>query len=291
VDSDLIRTFLEVNRSRHFGRAAERLFVTPAAVSARIRLLEERLGSRLFIRSRNNIRLTAAGLRLLPHAESILRSWNRAALSVGTTDDRRELVALGSLHSIWNVLLGRWAAHLYEVRDDVLLQLELQTSQILVSRIREQSLDLALVYEPPQVSDLAAEPVGRVELALVASRPGQEAGSRLAGYVSVDWGNPFTMMLARALPVMPDPVMRVDAPEVAHEFLLRRGGAAYLPRRSVLNDVAAGRLHPVSSAPVIEREVYLIQSANAGHSAAQASVRDNLLGWLADTVSVGSGAH
>lgn len=285
MDTDLIRTFLEVNRARHFAQAAVRLFVTPAAVSARVRLLEEQLGTRLFTRSRNNIRLTAAGQRFLPHAENILRGWNRAMLSVGTTDDHRELVALGSLHSIWNVLLNGWVPRLYEDHCGLLLQLELLNSLALVTRVREQSLDLALLYEPPQVSDLVAEPVGAVELLLVADQPGLEPGSDLAGYVSVDWGMPFALALARSLPDLPDPILRVDAPEVAYQFLRHRGGAAFLPRLSVQDDVEAGRLHPVTGAPMIERQVYLIQSANAADSPAQASVRDNLVSWLTPSAS------
>ncbi|MBT3834433.1 MAG: LysR family transcriptional regulator, partial [Gammaproteobacteria bacterium] len=34
MDIDLLKTFVEVNRTRHFARAAENLFVTSAAVSA-----------------------------------------------------------------------------------------------------------------------------------------------------------------------------------------------------------------------------------------------------------------
>jgi len=37
VDIELLKTFLEVNRTRHFGKAAEHLFLTQSAVSARIR--------------------------------------------------------------------------------------------------------------------------------------------------------------------------------------------------------------------------------------------------------------
>ncbi|MFU8817229.1 MAG: LysR family transcriptional regulator [Pseudomonadales bacterium] len=280
MDSELIRTFLEVNRSRHFARAAERLFVTPAAVSARVRLLEQQLGARLFTRRRNNIHLTAAGQRFLPHAENILRSWNRATLSVGTTEQHSELVALGSLHSIWSVLLHGWVPQLYATHAGLLLQLELLNSLALVTRVREQSLDVALLYEPPQVSDLIAESVGAVELMLVADRPGLEPDSGLAGYVYVDWGTAFSLALARALPSLPDPILRVDAPEVAHQFLRHRGGAAYLPRLAVLEDISAGRLHPVLGAPLIQRPVFLIRSAAAPDSLAQASVREDLAAWL-----------
>lgn len=159
MDTDLVRTFLEVHRVRHFARAAERLFVTPAAVSARVRLLEAQLGVQLFNRSRNNIRLTAAGQRFLPHAEHLLRSLDRAMLSVGTAREDVQLVALGCLQSIWSVLLRGWLAEIQSAQSGALLQLELLTSQDVVARVREQSLDVGLVYEPPRVSDLAVEDI------------------------------------------------------------------------------------------------------------------------------------
>ncbi|MFX3657976.1 MAG: LysR family transcriptional regulator [bacterium] len=280
MDSELIRTFLEVNRTRHFARAAERLFVTPAAVSARIRLLEQHLGTRLFLRSRNNLQLTAAGQRLLPHAENVLRSWNRAVQSVGVTGTRQELVALGSLHSIWQVVLRGWLAEVHDAHPNLVLQVDLLGTPALVSRVRERSLDLALVYEPPRVTDLVAQAVGVVELVLVSDRPGLEAGPELAGYIHVDWGTPFAMTLARDLPTLPDPTLRVDSPEVAHEFLRLRGGAAYLPRPAVGDDLLAKTLFAVAGAPVIERRVYLIRSAEAPVSGIGESVRRHLQDWL-----------
>ena len=48
----LLRTFLDVCRTRHFGQAAEALQLTQAAVSARIKQLENRLGVQLFDRIR-----------------------------------------------------------------------------------------------------------------------------------------------------------------------------------------------------------------------------------------------
>jgi DNA-binding transcriptional LysR family regulator len=280
LDTELIRTFLEVNRTRHFSRAAEHLFVTPAAVSARIRLLEDQLGTRVFTRSRNNIRLTASGQRFLPHAENMLRSWNRAKHSVGTSPDDLELLALGSLHSIWSVLLQGWLPQAYDVLGDLVLQVELLTTPAVVARVREQSLDLGLVYEPPRVTDLWMEAVATVELVLVADRPGLQADESLAGYVHVDWGSPFSMTVTRMLPQLPDPTLRVDSPEVAYRFLASRGGAAYLPKLAVQDDLDTGRLSIVAGAPVIERPVYLIQNASAETSSAHALVQENLMSWL-----------
>lgn len=72
MDTELLKTFTEVSRTRHFGRAAESLYLTQSAVSFRIRQLENQLGVNLFTRHRNNIRLTAAGEKLLPYAETLM---------------------------------------------------------------------------------------------------------------------------------------------------------------------------------------------------------------------------
>ncbi len=74
MDTELLKTFLEVSRTRHFGRAAEALYLTQSAVSFRIRQLENQLGVNLFTRHRNNIRLTPAGEKLLPYAETLMNT-------------------------------------------------------------------------------------------------------------------------------------------------------------------------------------------------------------------------
>ncbi|MDP5206954.1 LysR family transcriptional regulator, partial [Alishewanella sp. SMS9] len=82
MDTELLKTFLEVQHTRHFGKAAENLYLTQSAVSFRIRQLEQQLGVHLFVRHRNNIQLTAAGARLLPHAQTMLSALQRARQDV-----------------------------------------------------------------------------------------------------------------------------------------------------------------------------------------------------------------
>ncbi len=74
MDTELLKTFLEVHKTRHFGKAAENLYLTQSAVSFRIRQLEQSLGVALFTRFRNNIQLTSAGELLLPHARSVIQA-------------------------------------------------------------------------------------------------------------------------------------------------------------------------------------------------------------------------
>ncbi|WOF42263.1 LysR family transcriptional regulator [Sphingopyxis indica] len=56
-----LRTFEAAARHESFARAAAELHVTPAAVSQQIRLLEDRLQTRLFVRGARNLRITREG--------------------------------------------------------------------------------------------------------------------------------------------------------------------------------------------------------------------------------------
>ena len=69
-----LRTFIAVSKTGGFHSAAERLNITQAAVSARIKTLEDQLGRSVFDRGRNGAALTTAGREFLPYAESITRT-------------------------------------------------------------------------------------------------------------------------------------------------------------------------------------------------------------------------
>ncbi|MGV8938610.1 MAG: LysR substrate-binding domain-containing protein [Allorhizobium sp.] len=74
----------------HFGRAAERLGMAQAPLSQQIKLLEQRLGARLFDRTTRSVRLTSAGETFLWHAQGLLDNADRAiahtrSVSGGTT--------------------------------------------------------------------------------------------------------------------------------------------------------------------------------------------------------------
>jgi DNA-binding transcriptional LysR family regulator len=273
MDTEIVRTFLEVNRTRHFAKAAENLFVTQAAVSARIRQLEASLGTRLFSRARNNIQPTAAGHRLIPHAEAMLNAWNRVVAEAGAGEGPRSLFSLGCLPSLREIFLDDLLARAYDAPSSALLQVELLGSATLVPRVRDQSLNVGLLYEPPQVVDLIVERVATVQLALVSTTPGLHAHDELPNYVYVDWGTSFAIAHGSTLPASLAPILRVDTPSLAHRFISRHGGTAYLALRMLMDDLREGLLHTVEDAPLVDRPVYSIRSASlAGDEVAQSMI-------------------
>ena len=118
MDTELLKTFLEVSRTRHFGRAAESLYLTQSAVSFRIRQLETQLGTYRYAHHRNNIRLTAAGERLVPYAESLMNTWLQAKKEISHASQHTEL-SIGATASLWEGYLTDWMQSLYEQHDEL----------------------------------------------------------------------------------------------------------------------------------------------------------------------------
>lgn len=75
LDLKLLRTFTVAARLLNFHQAAQRLYLAQPTVTQHVRLLEEELGSPLFLREGKRLRLTAAGERFLPHARHVLETY------------------------------------------------------------------------------------------------------------------------------------------------------------------------------------------------------------------------
>ncbi|HEY4292398.1 LysR substrate-binding domain-containing protein [Luteibacter sp.] len=73
-----VRVFELAAQHSSFTKAAEELSLTPAAVSAQVKLLETYLGTPLFVRRNNRLRLTAAGENYFPRIRDAFRALQQA---------------------------------------------------------------------------------------------------------------------------------------------------------------------------------------------------------------------
>ncbi len=273
MDLETLKTFVEVSQTRHFARAANNLFVTQAAVSARIAQLEEKLGTRVFTRARNNIQLTTAGHRLLPHAETILGAWNRALLETAGPDDAT-LVTIGCMPSIAEMHLDQIIAY-YRTDLETMIHVEQLNSQTIISRVREQTVNIGLLYEPPRAKDLSSSHVADLNLVLVSTGPNASVAD-LENYIYVDWGTSFAISHELDMPESLTQDMRVDTPGPALRSLLASGGAAYLPRALVDTHLESATLFLVPDAPELTRSIFLTTSMQSADQQAVVHVAAEL---------------
>jgi DNA-binding transcriptional LysR family regulator len=265
MDIELLKTFLEVNRTRHFGQAAEHLYLTQSAVSARIRLLEDLLGAPLFVRARNNVQLTSQGERLVRHAETILNAWNRAKHEVAVSDEASLALSVGGIASLWDILLQDWLLNITATIPGITLSAEVMTNEVLVRRIRDRTLDLAFSFESSQLPEIQVTDIATIALVMVSTHAGldwQAAMSR-RDYALVDWGTGFAIAHAQAFPDVAPPRFRFGLGRLAHAFVIGHGGSLYLPEAVVEDDLRVGRLHRVANAPVMQRIAYAMYNPDA----------------------------
>jgi DNA-binding transcriptional LysR family regulator len=263
MNTDLIRTFLEVARTRHFGRAADNLYLTQSAVSSRIKQLEGLLGVALFTRQRNNILLTPAGERLLPHAENLLTVWQLAIQEVGARHNQAMQLTLGGTANLWDSFLQSVLPRLADRFPNLHLRTEINTTQELIRALLGGRVDIITVLNPPTNVNLENRRIGCLKLVLVASAPGLSLEDiPEIGYIFLDWGTAFNLQQARLFAEPFAPVLHTSQAHIATEFLLAHGGATFLPKMLAAPYLERGNLFPVDTVGSTSQDVYLAYTGN-----------------------------
>lgn len=257
MDIDLIRTFVQVAKTSHFRKAADQLYLTPSAVSARIKQLEERLGTQLFERNKHQVSLTTSGVRFLTHAENLLAAWNRACHEVRLPDQSVSVMVVGATDTLWNIFLADWLMEMKEKNPELMLWAELHTASSLMPALLDGSLDIAVMFDVPALPRLQIEELAKVPLVMVSSSQGLQAGQEsFNDYIDVDWGEAAAASIQQHFDDRLKSFMHTSVGKVALQVILKSGGTAYLPLPMVAAYLESGELFRVEDAPVINRPVY-----------------------------------
>lgn len=263
MNTDLLRTFLEVAKTRHFGLSAENLYLTQSAVSSRIKQLETTLGVQLFTRQRNNILLTPAGERLLPHAENLLAAWQVAVQEVGAPSNQSMQLTLGGTTNLWDSFLQSVLPKLADRFPRLYLRTEINSSQQLIRALLGGRVDIIAVLNPPTNIDIESRRIGKLELVMVSNQEGLSLEDiPEAGHIFVDWGTAFNLQQARLFEEPIAPILHTGQAQIALEFLLSHGGAAFLPRTVVAPYIADATLFLVDNIASASQDVHLAFTRN-----------------------------
>ncbi|ECY1843245.1 HTH-type transcriptional regulator HdfR [Salmonella enterica] len=260
VDTELLKTFLEVSRTRHFGRAAEALYLTQSAVSFRIRQLENQLGVNLFTRHRNNIRLTTAGEKLLPYAETLMNTWQAARKEVAHTSRHNEF-SIGASASLWECMLNAWLGRLYQLQEPQSgLQFEARIAQrqSLVKQLHERQLDLLITTEAPKMDEFSSQLLGHFTLELYCSSPARKKSE--LNYLRLEWGPDFQQHETGLIAADEVPVLTTSSAELARQQLSALNGCSWLPVNWANEK---GGLHTVADSATLSRPLYAIWLQNS----------------------------
>ncbi len=174
----LVEQLVEVARTEHLTRAAERLGVPQPTLSRSMARLADRLGTPLLVPDGRGVRLTRAGRVLAEHAERAgleLRAGLAAVRDEVSPETGR--VVLGFLHSMGPVAVPRLVAGFRAERPGVRIGLVQDGTDRIVEGVLEGSVDVALVSPPPADSRLRTRELARQDLVLLVARADPDARS------------------------------------------------------------------------------------------------------------------
>jgi len=268
MDLNLLKTFLEVYQERHFSRAADNLFITPSAVSARIHLLEQQLGVSLFERARNNIRLTPEGERLLNHARLMINGWESARYDVLADSGAAQQFTVLGVPSLWETLLLPLALRLRREQPQLNLKLESLPSELIWRKLQQGKADVGFLFEPHTGPELHVREARALDLTLVAPVDGVLSSEVVdRSYMMVDFGASFMTRHRALFPALSIPATLLSTGRVALDFLLAGGGSGcYLPAEMVTLALAGHQLFTVADAKAIELPVYAVYPVWSVHA-------------------------
>ncbi|MEV0372925.1 LysR family transcriptional regulator [Streptomyces sp. NPDC050636] len=237
MDLRLLSSFLAVVEEGHFGRAAKRLFLSPAAVTQHVGRLENEQGTQLL--HRNPVSPTPAGRRLAGHARTLL------AITDAAQNDMAEFIrpSAGTPRPLRVGIMGHGSAELTpaavnafrRARPDVPVELRQLDFTEHSSALVEDRVDVAFVRPAPDDERVATDTLTTEQRIVVVPDSSPLAAARDEG--------------VRVADVADLPFFRVPGhtPRTFTDYLYfgdearRRSADVALTPQEVLTGVVAGR--------------------------------------------------
>ncbi len=177
MDLRQLRYFVAVARELHFGRAAERLHVAQPAVSQQLRVLEAKLGARVFTRGPHGVSLTDAGRALFNEAPELLDRADRLeALVRAIGQGLRGILRINYLSSSPVGLGAEIVERVRQRYPDITLEMNSNTTAVNLAEVSHGDLDAAFVRPPVEDASLDSMLVGHDTL--VVAIPGRHPLAR-----------------------------------------------------------------------------------------------------------------
>ncbi len=163
-----LQVFEAVARNLSFSKAARELHLSQPAVSMQVKLLEESVGLPLFEQLGKKIFMTEAGREMFHYSKTIAEQLHEAEAVFTQMKglDKGELrIAVASTA---NYFATQLLAHFCQAHPDIVVHLDVSNRAELLAQMEQNSLDLAVMGQPPEGHDLVAESFMENPLVVIA---------------------------------------------------------------------------------------------------------------------------
>ena len=174
MDIHQLELFLAVMESPSMTRAAEKVFLSPGAVSLQLHNLADELHTELFVRSGKRLIPTPAALRLAEHAKNLVQMTNQIKQEFEndlTKDTRPFHFATGVTTLIYQ--LGKPLRQLRKQYPKAEIRVTVQVTEETIAGLHDRRFDLGLISLPVPEENLKIIPLFDEELLIAAPVTGK----------------------------------------------------------------------------------------------------------------------
>lgn len=256
INPEAIKYFIELAKTQHMSRAAERLGVTQPTLSHSLKRLEDELGHLLFLRSKKGLSLTPAGQNLFEKSQELLQSWESVLNSVNEeVSVAKGRIRLGCHTAVAQYTLPLFLPALLKNYPDLKISLTHGLSRPMTEMVVSSQLDVAFAVNPNRHPDLIIKELARDKVTI---------------WVPQACANPDILLMEPSLNQSQDILSKLEKKglhfkrtiessslEVIAQLLNAGVGYAILPER-VVKALSNIKVHPLRDAPVFEDKICVV---------------------------------
>lgn len=289
-----LRYLVNLDKERHFGRAAERSFVSQPTLSVAVKKLESTLGVVLFERSHSEAKPTPVGQRIIAQAKRVLAE--ARLIEDLAREGKNELsgsLRLGAIYTVGPYLLPKLVPLMRQRAPLMPLVIEENFTARLLEQLHENDLDIAIVALPVDLTGLSASPLYEEDFVALLpqdhrwAKDKQIASKKLAEetLLLLGPGHCFRDQVISACPKCLEADSDVARPqtgsslETIRYMVLSGLGITVVPRSSVDNrsDEQSQLVARPLTAPTPSRRIALVWRKSFPRAKAVAVLRDAIL--------------
>ncbi|WP_101758583.1 hydrogen peroxide-inducible genes activator [Oceanicoccus sp. KOV_DT_Chl] len=153
-----LRYIVALQQTQHFGKAAEKCFVSQPTLSVAIKKLEDELNVALFERSRNQVRATPLGEQIIKQAQVVLEQSHLInELANAGKDPLGSKLSIGAIFTIGPYLFPHFVPKLQKNAPAMPLYIEENYTAVLREKLRQGTLDVIVIALPFAEPDVVTQ--------------------------------------------------------------------------------------------------------------------------------------
>jgi len=247
MDVHQLELFLAVMESSSMTRAAEKIHLSPGAVSLQLHNLAMELNTELFVRSGKRLIPTPAAARLAEHAKAVIKRMSQIQQEFANDlakDTRPFHLATGVTTLIYQ--LGGPLRQLRKQFPNTEIRVTVGVTEDIVAGVLDRRFDLGLISLPVSEEKLKIMPLFEEELLLLRPSTTKVRGGRVGSIQAAELaGVPFLLYPTRSnirlvidqffreLDLVPNVVMEAEVTEAIKRLVESGFGYSILPEHAV----------------------------------------------------------